>query len=84
MYGRGGAAIAHGVTTSPNYPFAWMTWSGSCDAGQLSSGGLLLSQAGAFVPRRTTTLHGPASTRKKTVSMGLYHDRLNAVGSAKI
>jgi hypothetical protein len=40
-YYRGGAAIAHGATTPPNYPFARTIWSGSCDAGQRSSGVLL-------------------------------------------
>jgi hypothetical protein len=37
----GGAAIAHDATTPPDHPFASTIWNGSCDAGQLTPGGLL-------------------------------------------
>ncbi|KAH9957830.1 histidine phosphatase superfamily [Russula dissimulans] len=40
-YDLGGAAIAHDATTPPNHPFASTIWTGSCDAGQLTPGGLL-------------------------------------------
>jgi len=40
-YDLGGAAIAHDPTTPPNHPFASTFWTGSCDAGQLTPGGLL-------------------------------------------
>jgi hypothetical protein len=50
-YDRGGAAIAHGSTTPPNHPFARTIWSGSCDAGQLTSGGLLDSSRHGQVRR---------------------------------
>ncbi|KAH9966321.1 phosphoglycerate mutase-like protein [Lactifluus volemus] len=40
-YDLGGAAIAHEATTPPQHPFARKIWPGTCDAGQLTAGGLL-------------------------------------------
>ncbi|KAI9463914.1 phosphoglycerate mutase-like protein [Russula earlei] len=40
-YDLGGTAIAHDATTPLNHPFASTIWSGTCDAGQLTPGGLL-------------------------------------------
>jgi hypothetical protein len=40
-YDLGGAAIAHDATTPPQHPFARTIWPGTCDAGQLTAGGLL-------------------------------------------
>lgn len=39
-YDLGGTAIAHGATTPARHPFARAMWRGSCDAGQLTPGGL--------------------------------------------
>ncbi|KAI0293662.1 phosphoglycerate mutase-like protein [Multifurca ochricompacta] len=40
-YDLGGVAIAHDATTPAQHPFARTIWSGTCDAGQLTSGGLI-------------------------------------------
>lgn len=39
-YDLGGAAIAHTATTPAQHPFARAMWHGTCDAGQLTPGGL--------------------------------------------
>lgn len=39
-YDLGGKAIAHAATTPAQHPFARAMWRGTCDAGQLTPGGL--------------------------------------------
>ncbi|KAI0262811.1 phosphoglycerate mutase-like protein [Gloeopeniophorella convolvens] len=39
-YDAGGAAIAHDARTPAQHPFAVQLWNGTCDAGQLTPGGL--------------------------------------------
>lgn len=72
----GGTAIAHDATTRRQQLFARTMWQGTCDAGQLTPGGLRDMRrppVPSLIRRaRTHTFYlGP---------MDLYHDRLGLVG----
>jgi hypothetical protein len=62
-YNLGGTVIAHDATTPMQHLFACTIWCGTCDSGQLMSGGL-----------RDSTRHGkvrPPSCSKVCISAGI-------------
>ncbi|KAI0302453.1 phosphoglycerate mutase-like protein [Multifurca ochricompacta] len=44
-YDGGGARLSHTVNTPPAHPFAQQIWAGTCDVGQLTSGGFYDARA---------------------------------------
>lgn len=61
-YDDGGARLSHSVVTPPDHPFAQQMWAGSCESGQLTTGGF-----------HDSKVHGKV-TRCRQVSLSACND----------